>query len=302
MESPSKPQALVVIEVEKLPQQTEVIEPSEDWTGVASSKERRKLQNRLNQRAHRRRGREELLRQLQRVAENGVAGIQPSHVSQIAGTEEEGYELHASPEKRRETILFARNASMNYTLGTPRLNELQGLVALNLLNALARNARVLGFSLKSLCDDNFISPFNLEGPRLPCALRQASSWPVHLRPTEAQLKITHHPFLDLFPIPSLRDAAIRAEDLGFFDDDEFCRDIFRVDDSPSGEDWPRLIVWGEPWNPRAWEANVAFVKKWGWLIRGCPEILAGTNYWRQKRGEKKLVFSRIFGQTRVVAC
>jgi hypothetical protein len=34
-------------------QQAEAVVPEEDWTGLASAEERRKLQNRLNQRAYR---------------------------------------------------------------------------------------------------------------------------------------------------------------------------------------------------------------------------------------------------------
>ncbi|KAF9874440.1 hypothetical protein CkaCkLH20_08003 [Colletotrichum karsti] len=218
------------------------------------------------------------------------AGPGASGPDEDAGT---GYAMLPCPNKRGQMIVLERDARINFSMGTPQPTQLQALVGLNLLNALARNARILGFIPQSLCEDHFISPFNLEGPRLPCGPRQASTWPPYLRPTETQYKITHHPFLDLFPIPSLRERAIRAEELGFFDEDEFCLDVFGVDhkdDSGDGER-PRLIVWGDSWDPRGWEANVAFIKKWAWLIRGCHEILEGTNYWRQKRGEKKLKFS-----------
>ena len=39
-----------VIKLAQMPQQSEVREPEDDWTGLNDPKERRKLQNRLNQR------------------------------------------------------------------------------------------------------------------------------------------------------------------------------------------------------------------------------------------------------------
>jgi hypothetical protein len=45
---PQEHQALVL---DLMPQQREVRAPDEDWTGVTSAAERRKLQNRLNNRA-----------------------------------------------------------------------------------------------------------------------------------------------------------------------------------------------------------------------------------------------------------
>jgi hypothetical protein len=77
---------------------------------------------------------------------------------------------------------------------------------------------------------------------------------------------------------------------GLVDDDELCADLLLVDDPRDLSSKPSLIVWGESWDSRAWEANPAFLRKWGFLLRGCSEILEGTNYWREKRGEEGLVF------------
>lgn len=41
------------IPLAQMPQQVGVRKPEDDWTGVISQNERRKLQNRLNQRAYR---------------------------------------------------------------------------------------------------------------------------------------------------------------------------------------------------------------------------------------------------------
>ncbi|KAK1625748.1 hypothetical protein BDP81DRAFT_483586 [Colletotrichum phormii] len=261
---------IIPVSLGQLPAQSEALESAEDWTGLTSSKERRKLRNRLNQRA---RPEAESCGRLQ----NGTTG-------------DEGYSLLTCPKRRNELMVLAQEARRNYSLGTPAPRQLSALVKLNLLTALWRNTKILGFNVHSICEDEFISPHNLQGPDLPCYSRQELSWPPYLRPTKAQKKIAHHPFLDVFPFPSLREAGIRAEELGFFDEDDFCLDIFHLDDKKDGVERPHMIVWGESWDPRGWEVNVAFLKKWGWMVRGCPELLEGTNYWRERRGEKKLNF------------
>lgn len=42
--------SMPVIKLGQMPQQIEVRDPEDDWTGLNDPKERRKLQNRLNQR------------------------------------------------------------------------------------------------------------------------------------------------------------------------------------------------------------------------------------------------------------
>jgi Domain of unknown function (DUF3425) len=156
----------------------------------------------------------------------------------------------------------------------------------------ARNAAALGFPTEGLCHDDMVSPFNQQGPHLPCSSIPLSSCPESLRPTGLQLTVMHHPWIDLFPIPHLRDNVLRAASAGFFDEDELCADLVNLDDG-QGER-PSLIVWGAPWDPRGWEATVPFLRKWGWLTQGCPEIWEATNFWREKRGERSL-FSRCRG-------
>lgn len=73
------------------------------------------------------------------------------------------------------------------------------------------------------------------------------------------------------------------------DDDDLCFDMAEFD-APRDRESMSLIVWGEPWDPRGWEATVPFLRKWGWLLEGCTELLEGTNYWRTRRGERKLEF------------
>jgi hypothetical protein len=94
------------------------------------------------------------------------------------------------------------------------------------------------------------------------------SCPITLRPTQIQKDIIHHPWIDLFPIPQLRDNLLVAMNAGLLDDDELCADLLRVRDCDDGL---QLLVWGGSWDIRGWEANTAFLK-WGWLMKGCPEL------------------------------
>ena len=57
--------------------------------------------------------------------------------------------------------------------------------------------------------------------------------------------------------------------------------------NPDAND-PALLVWGQPWDIANWEMSEAFVKKWGWTVQECSELLKSTNRWRAQRGEKRL--------------
>lgn len=174
---------------------------------------------------------------------------------------------------RRIALLreLIRCAYEEYSLGAPRPTYLPILIRLNVLNALAKNAVMMGFPPEGLCRDEFVSPYTEEGPRLPNFPISLSSCP------------------DLFPFPRFRDNMLQGLDAGIFEEDELCMDLLYVD-AEDLDDKPALIAWGESWDFRGWEVSVSFLRKWGWLIRGCPEMVEWTNYWREKRGEKRLVF------------
>ena len=160
------------------------------------------------------------------------------------------------------------------------------------MNAMFRNAEALGFPTQGLCADEYISPFNQHGPHsLKAAPLPLASCPESLRPTDLQRRFEHHPWIDLFPFPRFRDNVLRAVEADLLDEDELCLDVTeteaaRMDDGTK----PALIVWGDSSDGAGWEVNTAFVRRWGWLLRGCSDMLAATNYWREKRGEKRIVF------------
>jgi hypothetical protein len=63
----------------------------------------------------------------------------------------------------------------------------------------------------------------------------------------------------------------------------------RIFEGFDSEEQYGCMIWGEPWTVRGWEVSEGFVKKWGFLLKGCPEIIESTNHWREMRGEERLI-------------
>jgi hypothetical protein len=129
-------------------------------------------------------------------------------------------------------------------------------------------------------EEDAISPWNSTSGSV------ISSCPASLRPTAIQRTIPHHPWIDLFPIPQMRDNMLLAGDS--YDEYELCNDLVDFCDVPNEK--TGLIVWGEPWDPSGWEMSESFLSRWRWVVKGCIGLLASTNYWRAQRGESELVF------------
>ena len=183
-----------------------------------------------------------------------------------------------TPEAAQEMISrFEAWAHQSYLLGSPRVDLLLTLIQFNVFRALISNNFSLGFDLAWLREDA-ISPFYTTSPE------SWGSLPENLRPTELQHKVEHHPWIDLFPIPTMRDNLLRAG--ADYDDTAICLDIVEIGDKPKEK--AGLIVWGEPWDIYGWEASPAFLRKWAWVVEGCHELLKSTNYWRMKRGERMI--------------
>jgi hypothetical protein len=167
-----------------------------------------------------------------------------------------------------------------YALGSPRVDQLLTLIQFNVFRALVDNTSALGFTMDWL-DEEAISPW-CAGP----SESQISFCPTNLRPTLLQREISHHPWIDLFPIPQMRDNILqRYED---FDEAALCNDL--VDFYDVSNDETGLIVWRSPWDPSGWEVSEAFLRKWYWVVRGCDDLARSTNHWRGIREEEPLIF------------
>ncbi|KKK21774.1 hypothetical protein ARAM_001701 [Aspergillus rambellii] len=277
------PQALTVLKTGK-------VESEDDWTGLGDAKERRKRQNRLNQRAFRQRKRVErhnagLQQRIEEMIMNGEVTLLPTAPESSVSP---GSEISMSSmvqqlfEDRLNKLLeqLSQNACERYAVGSPSADQLLTLCKLNVFRAFASNMLVLGMTPAfEWMHDDAISPFNTMQP----GVVEGEKLPVSLRPTPLQRTQSHHPWMDCFPFPKLRDNLIAAGD---FDDDPLCRDIMGVWDTPSESSG--LMVWGEPSNAENWEVSEKFLRKWPWVVAGCPELLQSTNRWRSKRGEKMI--------------
>jgi hypothetical protein len=265
----------------QMPQQKEVRGQEDDWTGLTDAAARRKLQNRLNQRIYRRR-RQAPKKSLSKSASPSrvpVAEGQSKVETQPDPSKQVKCFNNLSPSGIQELMhQYERLARQEYALGSPRVDQLLTLIQFNVFRALISNTSTLGFSMAWL-EEDALSPF----PSQPALNIQ--SCPSSLHPTQTQRKVPHHPWIDLFPFPRLRDNLLLAD--GSYDEYALCNELVDFCDVPNEK--TGLIVWGEPWDPFGWEATSSFLKRWGWVVKGCEELSRSTNYWRAKRGEGALV-------------
>jgi len=176
---------------------------------------------------------------------------------------------------------YARRAYIEYMLHAPRPAALHIVVQLNVIHALMQNALLLDITPGSLCIYDALSPFNQAGPVDPSA-----HIPPSLQPTALQTRIRHRPWIDLFPLPELRDVILG---LSWTDlEVDISTDLLDVKEAAGQK--PNLVVWGDAADPRAWEATVPFLRKWGWLVKGCEGLMESTNVWRERRGDRRIVF------------
>lgn len=183
---------------------------------------------------------------------------------------------------------FLQRVSTNWGLNLPTPHDLPLVTRLNTFDALARNALMLRIPLEYLETDDYSSVFNYHGPPPPST--EKPDLPTNLQPTALQQTVTHHSWLDLFPIPQMRDNILRGINAGEYDEDVLCDalccDLLKFDDTTNAA----LVVWGESWDAAGWEFGAEFFMRWGVLLQGCAEVLETTNYWRQKRGARRLEY------------
>ncbi|KAJ5602266.1 hypothetical protein N7510_011800 [Penicillium lagena] len=167
-----------------------------------------------------------------------------------------------------------------YLTGSPQTELLLGLTQLNLTRALVHNMEILGYQSRPMHNEA-LSPFCIAGPSQTG--NEMVSLPPSLEPTALQLSTPHHPWLDLFPSPQMRNNLIVLEP--FVDEYGLCEDLCSSTEGTAG-----ILVWKDPWDPTGWEVTSSFMSIWGLVVRNCWDLFRSTNHWRLKRGEKLLFY------------
>ncbi|KAE8139409.1 hypothetical protein BDV38DRAFT_291450 [Aspergillus pseudotamarii] len=279
-----------MIPMAQMPQQAGVWSPQDDWTGIIDRTERRKLQNRINQRSYRQR---QLRRHKADQPPEGNSGaVIVSRPYDHGNDDRTSDEFQCTLGVHLYSLMrdFEKLALESYSKNSPNQDHLLSLPKYNIQRAIIDNTVAMGMTMEWMNDDDAVSIFNMLAPGI-----SEAHIPASLRPTVVQRRIPHHPWLDFFPFPNLRDNLIAVQDE--IDDEELCHDLMAFWDTRNTS--PMLLVWGPSWVPENWEMTPAFVKKWGFLLGGCEELLQSTNSWRLKRGERPL-FIRPLLQARIL--
>ncbi|CEJ87840.1 hypothetical protein VHEMI04529 [[Torrubiella] hemipterigena] len=273
----------------------------EDWTKLSDVENRRKMQNRLNQRARRRRQLEQKRSKGEDNAiRKGVMYVEEQSKSKCSSASSKAPPFHSqslnsAQLKFRLGFLICQLTTAECSSLLEQLENLVGrylarhqldgellvpIMQLNIVRAMMSNAAHFGLTPELLHQD-IPSPFNITGP---LAINVANL-PPSLQPTSLQKEITHHPWIDLFPLPSIRDAVLRR--MAEYDDEELCHNLFMEVDGADTKSIG-LVVWGEPWDPTGYEISSGILRKWPWFIQDCPDLIHSSNYWRRRRAERPL--------------
>lgn len=216
--------------------------------------------------------------------------IDRSETTQLTGTVDNFpiFYLLRCPGIREQAMEFLLGAYAAWSLRLPRPQDLPLVTRLNAFDALARNALVLGIPVELLESDDDESPFfhPQEGPQLT----EARAYPENLSPTALQRSVRHHPWLDLLPVPGLRDNILWAIEAGLLDEERLSQELVCELLNLEASSEPPLTIWGDAWDVNGWEFSPDFFRRWAWLLRDSPEVWQATNYWRAKRREPRLEF------------
>ncbi|KAJ4247803.1 hypothetical protein NW762_013012 [Fusarium torreyae] len=276
-----------------VPQLAELLDAADDWSGVTDAASRRRLQNRLNVRAYRRR------KALKSNQESQESSPNIKTEAQIPCWDEKQQTVSLRPASLVSQMKKYRGSIIpnSYASGLARRpqegiifplssDHLIILLQFNVLRACLANHELiapLGSAAVAECES---------------AAEHVVSYPINpglvppsLLPTALQSTIPHEGWADIIPHPVWRDNILLA--LGQFDEDALWSDVMGglFEGFPESEVEHRgVIAWDPPWDASGWELSEGFVRRWGWSLKGCEDLLEVTNKWRRKRGDAPIVY------------
>ncbi|KEY71444.1 hypothetical protein S7711_10101 [Stachybotrys chartarum IBT 7711] len=184
-------------------------------------------------------------------------------------------------------------------LPDPHMNTLR-LLHTSFYAAILANSISISLKNQEVFKDEGLSPYSLDyktGHKIEGLADAHARFDAHvprdLRPTDVQLLVPHHPYLDVIPFASFRQRAVAAlaATPPLFDESEMCQDM-------EGEG---LICWGGggndarssgiaaevPWDSRSWEPRVWFLRKYWYLVGGWEdEMWRSARWWAAMRNEQ----------------
>jgi hypothetical protein len=202
------------------------------------------------------------------------------------------------PSLRTDRILVPENRMRVHAHALPNIyaSNLR-LKQFTTISALRASVESLGLTFDMLSNPDTESPFyrgslSKDAAEMIIAKEKFDGVAPHLRPTIAQIRHRHHPYLDALPFPTLRERIIEACSLEspILDEEDLCDDLEKGG----------LICWGSylgdgnlatgsgaPWDYRSWEAQPWFLRKWWFFIGGSQgELFQQTRWWHEMRGDR----------------
>ncbi|RFN52713.1 hypothetical protein FIE12Z_2981 [Fusarium flagelliforme] len=326
---------------------TESSAPSQLATDEAEKKQRRKLQNRLNQRARRSRIGNDDQSKIRTKQQNPGFGVKlwkldefnletkpgssrrkhyPAEISKSYTFALEAdrrlflTSMYSGTLSASDVELYSQQLDIQKRLASasqlacPLSDHLLYLINFNAFRGLFFNK----VTLTKLVDHLAVGPGRTEKLNIMLGLKKDAicvalghDMPPDLQPTPLQSEIVHANWIDLIPIPRMRDNLIMRQD--HFNHRLFINDVIgnlledvminkygegtgprsrlklKGKSSDFASDRSSMIVWGEPHRMESWEVTAEFLQRWGWAVEGCHELMRATNQWRAVRGEAPLM-------------
>lgn len=266
---------------------------NENWRGKNDPTERRRIQNRLNQRAFRQRQREGETPKQYKPRSNlgGSSSPQDNARTPSDGDDDDNDDEDDDDDDEVEDETGPR---MNGSPHTPTRNLLAGtthpatgrcwdelaqLINRNLMQAAYTNARHLGIEASAIqIGASLLTPRSSNRGILST-----------LQTIKLQHEVAHDPIIDIIPHPRLRFNILKAIAARQMDAAVFSSSLRASGalENVQGQ-WLRggLVVWSSPDQLASWELSELFVRQWAFLLQGCEDLLATTNSWRGRRGER----------------
>lgn len=268
---------------------TTVVTANDNWRGKNDPAERRRIQNRLNQRAFRERQRAGESPKQYKPRSMSASSAQQEDSSDSSDDEDEADSPQSeATEATSGSYIEGRSASApagNQPSGvtdsqTGRIwDELAQLINRNFLSAAITNAQHLGIDLAALQNGTAIRTPRPSDRQVPATLS----------PVELQHQVSHDPIIDTIPHARLRFNILRGIAAGSVDAAAFSKCIRASGalEEVNGS-WLRggVVVWSFPEQAASWELSEPFVRRWAFLLQGCEDLIGATNSWRARRGER----------------